>query len=261
MKALTTILALSLLTAHAALAQVVDNASNYATWTNGSSGGTGFGTWALNNNDDSLNPTTPIFAGNFLGDSTAGAADINTGGNSFGLYANPGAAFSTATRSFSTSLTTNDIFTVDLGLNFANGNKGFNLRTAGTNVFGFNVGSGASINTSFSNNPVTATYDYGGAAALTLTMTMTSASSLNYSVTRTSPLGTQGTLFDGSITGITGSVDNFEFYVSGTDDGDAQNNLYFNNLTVVPEPTTWTLLGLGIGALIITRRLQRKIKS
>lgn len=228
-----------------------DNASNYASWTNGSTGGTGFGTWDLTNNNDN---GTDVFAGYFLGDSTAGAGDINTGGQSFGIYANPGSAFATAIRGINSPLGVNDQFTIQLALNFDNGNKGINLRTGGTNVFGFNVGSGAQINTSFTNVPSTATYDYGGNAVIDITILITSGTTLNYTVSRSSSQGTQGTLFSGSITSVTGSIDNFELYNSGTDDGSAQNNLYFNSMAVssVPEPAAFAgmialcILGLGI---------------
>ncbi|WOO41355.1 hypothetical protein [Rubellicoccus peritrichatus] len=234
-----------------------DNASNYGGgWTNGSNQGTGFGTWSLNSDGG-----TSGFAGNFLGDSTAGAGDINTAGNSFGLFANQDAgAFSTATRSFSSALTTNDQFTAQIALNFDNGNKGFNLRTGTDNILGFNVGSGGSINTAFTDNPITAQYDYGGNdAVIDISILVTSASSVQYTVSRTSSAGLQGILFNGSITGIAGSIDNFEFYNSGTDNGDPQNNLYFNSIAVnpVPEPSFYAALG-GIVALgIALLRRQR----
>ncbi|HAV12107.1 MAG TPA: hypothetical protein DCX06_01240 [Opitutae bacterium] len=235
-----------------------DDASNYGSgWTDGSNGGSGFGLWSLNNNDGGgIAP----FAGNFIGDSTAGAGDINTGASqSFGLYANPGAAFSTAIRSFSSALTTNDQFSFNFAVNFDNGNKGFNLRTAGDSIFNFNVGSGASVSSANATlNATLATYDYGGGdAMLEAVLTVISPSSINYLIRRVSGQGAQGDLFTGSVTGITGSIDNFELYVSGTDDGSAQNNLYFNNLdvSVVPEPSAYGLLaGLAALAFVMLRR-------
>ena len=62
-----------------------------------------------------------------------------------------------------------------------------------------------------------------------------SSSSINYKISRTSSSGYQGILFSGTVTGIVGSIDNFQFYNTGSNGGD-QNNLYFNNLKVVPEP-------------------------
>ena len=52
---------------------------------------------------------------------------------------------SIAIRSFSTALSVGDQFSFDLGVNYNDGNKGFNLRTAGDSIFNFNVGSGASV--------------------------------------------------------------------------------------------------------------------
>jgi len=137
-----------------------DNASNYGTWTDGSNQGTGFLNWSLNNNDGGgVSP----FAGNFLGDSTLGAGNINSGGSSFGLFANPSGAFSTAVRSFATALAISDEFTFQMAVNFNNGNKGFNLRTAGDSIFNFNVGavSGVSSANATLNPGAGAGYDYG----------------------------------------------------------------------------------------------------
>ncbi len=253
MKTILSVSVLSALASSALALTAADDASNYGSWTNGSTGGSGFGVWDLTNNNNNGSDT---FAGYFLGDSTTGAADINTGGNSFGIYANPGAAFATATRSFSSALSVNDQFTVNLGVNFDNGNKGFNLRSGGTTVFGFNVGGGAQINTAFSNNASTASYDYGGNAMIEAVILVTSANSVNYEIRRTSSEGTQGLLYAGSITGITGSIDNLEFYNSGTGDGLAQNNLYFNSLSVtnVPEPGTFALLSGCLALLWVVQR-------
>jgi hypothetical protein len=234
-----------------------DNASNYIAvpgWTDGSNGGTGFLNWSLNNN----NGTGGAAAGVFIGDSIAGAGDINSLGNSFGMFANSdGGAFSTATRSFSTALTTGDQFSFQMALNFDNGNKGFSLRTAGNSIFGFNVGSGGGVG---SNNAIItpgtgAGYDYGGGdALLDAVILVTAPTSLNYQISRTSSSGFQGVLFSGTVTGIVGAIDNFEFYVSGTDNGDPQNNLYFNNLAVVPEPSAYGLFFGVLALLWVTRR-------
>lgn len=232
-----------------------DNATNYGGgWTDGSNSGTGFAAWSLTNNDNS----TTQFAGNFIGDSTSGAGNINTSGQSFGLYANPaGAAFSTAIRSFSSSLSTNDQFSFDFAVNFDNGNKGFNLRTAGDSIFNFNLGSGATVvSANATINPNVSTYDYGGGdAMLQAVFTVISPSSLTYEISRASSQGAQGVLFNGTVTGITGSIDNFEFYISSTESGDA-NNFYFNNLSVseVPEPSAYTLLFGAIAMFWVVRR-------
>jgi len=240
----------SLATAQADLA--MDDATNYAGDINGQNGGTGFLAWSVTSGG--------AFAGNFLGDSTAGAGDINTGGNSIGLFANPGGAFINADRGFISELVAGETFSIQLGLNFANGNKGINLfaDTQGE-VFNFNVGNNTGTVSSANAvlNPATSGYDYGGNnAVIDLSFTITSATSFDYSVSRTSEQGIQGTLFDGSVSGLTDGVSGFRLYNSGTDNGDAQNNLYANNLSVVPEPSSLLLVGLGLlgGAHLRKRR-------
>lgn len=249
--ALFIITSLSVASAFAQIAS--DDASNYASWTDASNQGSGFLNWSLNNN----NGVNGAAAGNFLGDSTSGAGDINTVGQSFGLFANAdGGAFSTAIRSFSSALTTGDIFSFEMALNFDNGNKGFNLRSAGDSVFNFNVGSGGNVSSANATlNPGAGSgYDYGGNdAVLSLSFNMNSSNSFLYEVSRTSSLGSQGTLFSGEVTGVTGSIDNFEFYNAGTDVGD-QNNLYFNNLNVIPEPGMAMLFLCGFGLIAFLRR-------
>jgi hypothetical protein len=251
----------SLLAANIFALTANDDASAYGSgWATGSNFGSGLTAWTLGENNDS----TSLFAGSFIGDSSAGAADINTGtSQSFGLYANPNTAFSTATRGFASNLASNDRFTVDLALNFDNGSKGFNLRNGTTNVIGFDVGGGARINTDFTDNVTAATYDYGGNAMLKAVIQVIDATSLSYEISRTSGEGTQGVLYSGTVTGITDGIDNVEFYVSNTDNGDAENNLYFNSLAVtnVPEPAHASLLiavvGLSVVCLIRRRKFAR----
>ena len=156
-------------------------------------------------------------------------------------------------------MSVNDQFNVKLALNFDNGNKGFNLRNGVTNVFGFNVSNGANINSEFTNNATVARYDYGGDALIDATVQITSTNSLSYEISRTSNVGTQGVLYSGSITDINLSIDNVEFYISRTDDGSPQNNLYFNSLQVteVPEPAhiSFILLSSVIVLTLLRRRL------
>ncbi len=235
-----------------------DFASDYgSSWNTGDNSGSGFNAWDI---DNSNNNGDTVYAGAFIGDSSSGAADINTGTNqSFGLFANPVGAYISAVRGFSSNLSVNDQFNVKLALNFDNGNKGFNLRNGVTNVFGFNVSNGANINSQFINNATVARYDYGGDALLNATVQITSSNSLSYEISRTSNVGTQGVLYSGSITDINLSIDNVEFYISGTDDGSPQNNLYFNSLQVteVPEPAHISFIMLS--SVIVLTLLRRRL--
>ena len=232
-----------------------DFASYYgSSWNTGDNNGSGFNAWDL---DNSNNNSDTVYAGAFIGDSSSGAADVNTGTNqSFGLFANPVGAYISAVRGFSSNLSVNDQFNVKLALNFDNGNKGINLRSGVSNVFGFNVGNGANINSQFTNNATVAQYDYGGNALLNATVQITSSSSLSYEITRASDIGTQGVLYSGTISDINVSIDNVEFYISDTDDGSAENNLYFNSMQVteVPEPANISFMILSALIVLILHR-------
>jgi len=228
---------------------VASNPAYSGGWGNGTNGGSGFLPWAITGNGNG----TTLFTGNFTGNSAAGAGNINTGGVSFGLYANPVGAAINANRAFATSLVSLDVFTFRLALNYDNGNKGFDFFAGGDGtVLNFNVGGGAGVSSTKTLTPITSVvYDYGGNdAVFDVTLSMTSASSFSYDISRTSSQGLQGTLFSGNVSGLTQGPTGFGFYVSGTDAGGAdQNNLYLNSLTVVPEPSALVLLGLGTIAL------------
>ena len=232
----------------------LDEASNYSGWSNNNNEGFGFSAWVLDNNN-----TSSLFAGTFIGDSSDGAGNINTSGVSFGMYANPVNAFSTAVRSFESALTTNDRFSFKLALNFDNGNKGFNLKAGGNSILNFNLGSGGSVSsphaTLIAGSGIG--YNYGGDdAVLDVVILITSNSSLDYRITRSSSIGNQGILYSGQVSNVTSTINDFEFYISDTEAGD-QNNLYFNSLLLesIPETSNYNLfMGCIILSLILLKR-------
>jgi hypothetical protein len=245
---------LTLLVVPVAQAQIItntDTAANYGgvgepNWTNGANGGSGFGAWNL---------FTTGTAGNFLGSSSSqGFGNIDTSGQSFGMYGNPsGDNYFNAERSFSSSLNTGDTFSINLALAFRNGNKGISLYSGGfapaNEVWNFNVG-GDNYTAGGSNLG----WAYSQTSIFNLLATQTGANTYSISLTR------GGDLYTTNISGL-GGLSGFKMYVGSTDAGNDLNNLFANSLqtTIVPEPTTHAMLALGALALAgyTWRRRQR----
>ncbi|MEC7273652.1 MAG: hypothetical protein VXU48_00220 [Verrucomicrobiota bacterium] len=230
-----------------------DNAMNYlGGWTDLSNNGTGFNPWGFTMDvDDTVE----------IADSTDGAGDINTSiltpfgdvNESFRLATDNGGDLDVF-RSFGggASLGAGDIFSFDLSVNYRNGNKGFDLRNAGTGLFNFNVGSD--------------NYFFGGIdlglegwayvsdGVYSLEFGFITETIMNAKITRTSDSDITRS-FEIPNVALSGSIDNFKFYVSGTDDDSANNSLYFNNLAVIPEPSVY---GLILGALALAARVSRR---
>jgi hypothetical protein len=242
-----------------------DYASNYGgsnpAWANGANQSTNLGGWDLSNNN---NNGSSLFSGYFLGDSTAGAGNINTSGQSFAVYANPASAYADASLGLNGQFATaGRTLRFDMAVNFDNGSKGFSLIAGnGSEILNWNLGGGAGVTSNFTLSQSSNTYDYGGNdAVLSVEMTLDSSSQLSYSISRTSSQGTQGVLFDGSVSSITSLPATMKFYNSGTDNGNAQNNLYFNSVVVsVPEPAMAPLVifGLLVPAAVSYRRVRRR---
>ena len=226
-----------------------DNASNYGSgWTDLSNNGTGFNPWGFLVPDahDDVNTTE-------ITDSTVGAGDINTGVNSFRLASDTGSGLDVI-RSFSggASLGAGDVFSFDLSVNYRNGNKGFDLRSAETGVFNFNVGND---NYFFGGTDLGAEgWAYVNDGVYSLEFGFVTETIMNAKITRTSGSDTTRS-FEIPNVALSGPIDNFKFYVSGTDDGEPENNLYFNNLEVIPESSAY---GLILGALALTMLARRR---
>lgn len=249
---LATLFAAALAAASTSYALVAsDNGGNYAGgWTNGANGGTGFGAWSIVADQGSG------FAGNFIGNpADAGISGMAT--DSFGLYANPSGSGATvdAGRSFASALSVGDTFSFQWGLNWdsdGDGNKGFNLYSGGlggTQIININMGGSGVI--TINSNPMFSEY---GANAFTLNFTIVNSTTLAvYGIGRD---GSESYSNNFDITGLT--VDSFKFYASGLSGDNANNRQpYFNELEVVPEPSTYVLLALsaaGFGGYVIRRR-------
>lgn len=225
-----------------------DDASLYSDFgptgwmSNAHQGGRALGRWALSAN---LNGG---FAGSFLGDSSIASADVNVGGKSFALYANPPATpaspSSTATRSFARpSLTTGDTLSLSLSVNYRNGAKGFSLRdSSGVSRFNFTVGrvdgtnggyyirNGASP-IGFDNGQTFGPYSADTEFVFSFTQ---AAGKVEWSATRYG--GVPGSA-SGEFQAPSGTIADLHFFVTGTESGTtsearAANNLYFNNIAL-----------------------------
>jgi hypothetical protein len=228
--------------ASTSIAQIAsDNGGNYGGgWTDESNGGSGFGGWGIA-------PTlgTGNAAGVFIGDpSHAGVSGMST--SSFGMYADPAGTGTNidASRGFSSSLADGQTFSFLWGLNWDSGdassNRGFNLNSGGTQLININMSD--SDNLTINGNLM---FDNYGSNAFTLNFEQVSSSSI-----RVYGTGRDGSeTYDNTFTELAGRADNFSFYFNGATKADAPNadnrQMYFNNLSIVPEPSTYALLGLG----------------
>jgi hypothetical protein len=237
--------------AHGAVINGVDLASDAAyntSWATGTDGGTAgtFGAWLLTN--DGVN------SGRFIGSSTTvggPGANINSSGESFGMFGHSGQA-SEAFRDFNgNTLGVGQTFSFDMAVNFRNGQKGVDIRNSSdVRIFNFNVGnlgSGDAYTVQFAttgNGSIGNSYHAN--TAFNLSFTQTSLTGGTWTITRS------GGVTDSDTGTYTGVIENFKFYNDSTSSGSAENNLFFNNLTVVPEPAS-ALLG-SLGMLLLLRR-------
>lgn len=216
-------------------------------WNNGTDGGTAgtFGAWTLT--------STGGDAGRFIGDSTSlgsPGADINTSGESFGMFGHSGQT-SEAFRDFNgNSLGIGQTFSLNLAVNFRNGIKGFDLRdSSDTVIFNLNVAGDDYVvqNAATGNGSIGSIYSAN--TSFELSFVQTSGSGGTWSIIRS------GGVTDSDSGTYSGVAENFKFYEANTTgSGAAQDNLFINSLTVIPEPTSAALGLIGVGLLLRRRR-------
>jgi len=237
-----------------------DNASASAYsagWTNGSDGfitGEGaFGQWFL---VGASAPNSGFVISNVTTLGTTNTA-LNSAGVSFGMFASTNApGYVDAYRFLDPNgLGAGQTFSIQLAVNFRNGNKGFDLRgnTSGDpTIFNLNIGGDNYVvnNAASGNGSIGSTYSDN--TLFTLLFTQTDLAGGTWSITRAGGVSDFDT---GTYSGVARS---FKLYAGGTDNLDGQNYLFVNNLQTVPEPSTYALLiGAGLAGWLNRRRLRR----
>ena len=221
-----------------------DNAStnNYpgGAWTTGSNGGTGFGPWAIDINQDG----TTFWAGAFIGNPTnAGITSFGT--EAFGLYANPGtsAASVVASRSFSTALSTGQTFSLQWAANWDTdtlNRKGFRVYsgggTNGTLLFEASMnGYPGPIEINAGSGFVDTGIDYG-TGPMTWKISLIDATTIK--VSSTARDGSAAVVFSTNIT-VAAAPDAFSIFAGAmkrTEAADDARQPYFNNFQITESP-------------------------
>jgi hypothetical protein len=219
-----------------------DNASNYASWTNGSNAGTAncFTAW-------DLWTTGTGSAGHFFGDSAAqGFGDVNTSSKAFGMYANPAAGnpqsnaqrfLGSLTGSSNVSgryfLLPGQSFKIDLAIAFRNGNKGIDLMDNNFGVL-FNFKADNDLYVANGTTLPVIDWPYSQTSVFQIEVQQITPTQYILIIKRGSNVYNSG-LRTGQFSGI-------KTYVTNTAAGDDRNNLFFNNMSLIERcsgTTTW----------------------
>ena len=222
-----------------------DNSGNYTTSFIGLNGGTGFSAWTGSGTGG---------GGNFIGGSGLSSSSwaVFSGGDSGNSYQ--------ATRPFSTAMAVGDVLSLQLGYTgVANGGTiGVNLFSGGNFRFGLKFTGGQSnwtLNDGASDFATGLTWQ-GGSPGTTINFSFTRNAGNGYGINIVQ--GAQSYI-DANMSGTSGtmSIDSVQFYSNAQGGGE---NIGFNNLSVVPEPSTYALLALSAVALsgYAVRRRQRR---
>lgn len=221
-----------------------DSSTNYTTTFIGLNNGTGFNAWTGSGTGN---------GGNYIGGSGLSAS-------SWAIFSGGGAGNSyQATRPFSEAMAVGDVFTLQIGYTgvATGGEIGVNLFSGGNFRLGFKYIGGNATNSWWLNDGGS---DFavgipwaGGSPGTTLNYSFTRGTNNTYSINLS-----QGTnsYVGNNFTGTSGtmSIDSVQFYTQAQGGGE---NLGFDNLNVVPEPSTYALLALSaaaFGAHVIRRR-------
>jgi len=231
-------------------------------FSNGSNGGSGFGAWQINNT--SANSSQD---GEFIGDSSQNGSgtsgNINTTGNkSWGMYANSGNTAS-AVRPFvsggvngSTTLGVGETVSIsmDTGFEDTGAVTGISLQnSSGTTRFEFYFTGGQSfydLNVAGAEKSTNLTGSNGipfTSDGLSLTFTQLGGTSWSLAVT---PSGGATHTYSSTDFGTLAASDISQIRLFNFNGGsNSAKNTYFNNIQVVPEPSSGGLLVAALGGL------------
>lgn len=208
----------------------------------------------------STTETDPGDAGRFLGDSTnlAGGSggNINTNGRSWGMFGTSGGTGFGESNAFGflkdgagndAALSVGQTLSLDLAVNFRNGTKGVSMRDLGnTELFTFDIsGDDYSVLNATSGNGSIGD-QYSSNTVFNVSVTQTSAGGGTWEITRS------GGVSDFDSGTYTGAIANFHLFARQTDGG-SENDLFVNNISVIPEPGAAGLLLIGSGLLALRR--------
>ncbi|MEI6082859.1 MAG: PEP-CTERM sorting domain-containing protein [Verrucomicrobiota bacterium] len=245
--------ALFAVTSHAST-PASDNAGNYAggTWTNGANAGTGFGNWIFG---------SPVNSGQFLGNSTSNAGGtsggINTSGQAWGMFANTSAT-ADATRPFIGALSLGQSVVIDLdngfidngatvGLGLQNSSSQNRIEfffTGGQTSYTIQTASGTASGVPFTGDGLRLTFTLTGTGD-TMDLTVGSLNGSN---------GGTNSFFSNIGLNNSGGIDRIRLFNFNAGSG-GNKDAFYNNLAIVPEPSTMVLVGCGlVGAWFLRRR-------
>jgi hypothetical protein len=240
-----------------------DTSANYTGgWSTSTSPnlGSGFGAWSFADNDGG---GSAPYAGTYLDLASYSNPDtVLTGGSSWGVYANGAAnAFINITRAFNTgggsASLVNQTFSVAFnssGIGSAGQSAGLSVGTA----FSLSYAGGGPDN-------MTLSVDGGAANAISVNYAQMAAG-INVALTVTGPAGSSSegyslviSPFAGgpALYSTSGTFDSSVYNTSSftLSDVNTANNQYFNNLSIVPEPASFAMLGFaGLTSLLAIRR-------